>query len=136
MKIYDGCKIILGIVIGIAFFTMPIWLNLSSAQSKVKPKLVYPTDARQCIDDKDYMNHYHMDLLNYWRDSVVRLNMRYVVRNGVVLTHNGQKLEMSLTLTCLKCHSDKKNFCDQCHNYLQVKPYCWDCHVQPKEALK
>ena len=38
---------------------------------------------------------------------------------------------MSLTNTCLGCHSNKAQFCDQCHNYLEVTPYCWDCHVDP-----
>lgn len=136
MKIYDGWKIFLGLIVFITFFTLPFWLNLSSAQSKIRPQLVYPKDAKQCIEDKDYMNHYHMDLLNNWRDSVVRMNFRYIVRNGGILTHNGEKLEMSLTLACLKCHNNKAQFCDQCHNYLDVKPYCWDCHVQPTEGLK
>ncbi|MGB9771437.1 MAG: sulfate reduction electron transfer complex DsrMKJOP subunit DsrJ [Candidatus Kapaibacteriota bacterium] len=136
MKLYDGWKIITGLIVFAAFFTLPIWLNLFSAQSKVKPRLVYPIDARQCVEDKDYMNHYHMDLLNFWRDSVVRMNIRYIVRNGNFLTHNGEKLEMSLTRACLKCHSNKAEFCDQCHNYLDVKPYCWDCHVEQKGSLK
>ncbi len=136
MKLYDGWKILVGIIVFIGFFTLPFWLNLFSAQSKIKPKLTYPTDARKCVEEKNYMNHYHMNLLNYWRDSVVRMNIRYIIRNGTILTHNGQKLEMSLTMTCLKCHNDKRNFCDQCHNYLDVKPYCWDCHVQPSEGLK
>ncbi|MCX7908649.1 MAG: sulfate reduction electron transfer complex DsrMKJOP subunit DsrJ [Ignavibacteria bacterium] len=136
MKLYDGWKIILGLIVFFAFFSLPVWINLSSAQSRVKPQLEYPKDSKQCVENKDYMNHYHMNLLNFWRDSVVRMNYRYVVRNGVVLTHNGKPLEMSLTLACLKCHNNKQKFCDQCHNYLDVKPYCWDCHIEPKGGLK
>jgi hypothetical protein len=41
---------------------------------------------------------------------------------------------MSLTGTCLDCHSDKEKFCDACHTYSAVDPYCWDCHVIPEEA--
>jgi hypothetical protein len=37
-------------------------------------------------------------------------------------------------VTCLECHSNKTKFCDQCHNYLDVQPYCWDCHLVPKES--
>jgi hypothetical protein len=33
----------------------------------------------------------------------------------------------------MDCHSDKTKFCDQCHNYLSVNPYCWDCHIAPEE---
>jgi hypothetical protein len=41
---------------------------------------------------------------------------------------------MSLSNTCLDCHSNKAEFCDRCHNYASVSPYCWDCHIDnPKE---
>jgi len=33
----------------------------------------------------------------------------------------------------MKCHSNKKEFCDKCHNYMAVVPYCWSCHIAPKE---
>jgi len=33
----------------------------------------------------------------------------------------------------MHCHSNKKKFCDECHNYMAVKPFCWDCHIQPRE---
>lgn len=136
MKIYDGWKVILGIIIFLLIFLSPILMNLTSAKSKIKPKLVYPLDTKQCVEQKDYMTAYHMDLLNNWRDQVVRQNTRFLIKNGQALTYNGEKLEMSLTLACMKCHSEKAKFCDQCHNYLDVKPYCWDCHVDPKGVQK
>ena len=46
---------------------------------------------------------------------------------------NGKAYNMSLQNTCMKCHPNKSEFCDKCHNYTSVKPYCWDCHVEPKE---
>jgi hypothetical protein len=133
---YDVWKIITGLIIFVVLFTSPIWLNLFSTSSKIKPELVYPKDAKQCVEDKDYMNHYHMDILNEWRDKVVRNNKRYLVKNGVPITYNGERLEMSLSLACMKCHENKQQFCDQCHNYLDVKPYCWDCHVEPSRGGK
>ena len=39
----------------------------------------------------------------------------------------------SLQVTCMDCHSNKSKFCDQCHDYMGVDPYCWDCHLEPKE---
>jgi hypothetical protein len=33
----------------------------------------------------------------------------------------------------MDCHSNKSKFCDQCHNYVDVDPFCWDCHIEPKE---
>ena len=35
--------------------------------------------------------------------------------------------------SCLGCHEDKTKFCDKCHTYASVNPYCWDCHTNPKE---
>jgi hypothetical protein len=44
---------------------------------------------------------------------------------------------MSLTNTCItQCHSNKAKFCDRCHDYMNVQPWCWDCHNFPKEAGK
>ncbi len=134
---YDSWKVILGIIIFLAIFTLPIWLNVTFSEEKsLKPVLEYPEGEKECVESKDYMTAYHMDLLNEWRDKVVREDQRYFVKNGNFVYHKGQKLEMSLTLACLKCHANKEKFCDQCHNYLDVKPYCWDCHVQPKGGLK
>ena len=74
----------------------------------------------------DYMRTLHMDLLNEWRDEVVREGARYYTASS------GKKYEMSLSNTCIDCHSNKTEFCDQCHNYLAVTPYCWECHIEPE----
>jgi hypothetical protein len=60
-----------------------------------------------------------------------------VVREGrrdYVSTLSGTTYDMSLSRTCMDCHSNKADFCDRCHDYLAVNPYCWDCHVEPKET--
>jgi len=41
------------------------------------------------------------------------------------------EFDMSLSNTCLSCHTNKAEFCDKCHGYASVDPYCWDCHVDP-----
>jgi hypothetical protein len=46
---------------------------------------------------------------------------------------DGKPVTMSLVGTCMRCHSNKSQFCDACHNYLAVSPYCWECHIEPKE---
>jgi len=68
-----------------------------------------------------------MKILDEWRHTVVRTQER------IYTAADGKQYDMSLQNTCMKCHSNKTQFCDQCHNYLQVKPYCWDCHIAPKE---
>jgi len=85
--------------------------------------------AKTCVEPKSYMKAEHMQLLNVWRDTVVRSAKRIYVNS------KGEKYEMSLSNTCLDCHTEKAEFCDKCHNYASVTPYCWDCHVDPKEAM-
>ena len=78
------------------------------------------------MEATEYMKKNHVDLLNSWKDKVVRDgDLKYVASDGKEYT-------MSLTLTCLGCHSNKDKFCDRCHDYLRVSPRCWDCHNVPK----
>jgi hypothetical protein len=69
----------------------------------------------------------HMKMLDEWRQEVVRDNLRYYKST------TGKTYYKSLQTTCMDCHSNKSKFCDQCHNYMAVAPYCWDCHIAPKE---
>ena len=41
----------------------------------------------------------------------------------------------SLSNTCMACHSNKTQFCDQCHNYLAVTPTCWGCHLDKEKKV-
>ena len=69
----------------------------------------------------------HMKLLDEWRHEVVRDGDRFYK------AANGETYYKSLQVTCMECHSNKSKFCDQCHDYMAVSPYCWDCHIAPKE---
>ncbi len=70
----------------------------------------------------------HQQLLDVWRDTVTRDGRR------IYVNEQGKQFNMSLSNTCLDCHSNKAEFCDRCHNYASVSPYCWDCHIDnPKE---
>jgi hypothetical protein len=70
-----------------------------------------------------------MKVLDDWRDEVLRDGDRTPVEV------DGVKYEKSLMNGCMKCHTEKKKFCDECHTYTSVKPYCWDCHFLPKETF-
>ncbi|OGK11604.1 MAG: menaquinol oxidoreductase [Candidatus Riflebacteria bacterium GWC2_50_8] len=128
---YDGGKIFVGIIIFLAFVLFPFYSNTGKVMAKPDPKIDTPEiqklAVKKCVEPKDFMRSEHMQMLNDWRDSVVRENIR-TYKNSM-----GQSFNMSLQNTCMKCHSNKKEFCDQCHNYMAVKPYCWDCHIAPKE---
>ena len=127
---YDSGKILVGIIIFIGLFTSPIWYDLASGESSNKPNIILPTneDMKECVASTEYMRASHMDLLNEWRDEVVREG------NRIYTSPNGKEFEMSLTKTCTNCHYNKTEFCDQCHDYLGVTPYCWDCHVEPQKT--
>jgi hypothetical protein len=127
---YDAGKIIVGLVVFVILATSPLWFNMLTAEGPEAPELVYPTNgSTECVEAKDYMTANHMDLLNQWRDDVVRTGVR-----DYVSTTNGKVFDMSLSRTCMDCHSNKAEFCDACHTYTAVSPYCWDCHVEPKGA--
>ncbi|MCX7913099.1 MAG: sulfate reduction electron transfer complex DsrMKJOP subunit DsrJ [Thermodesulfovibrionales bacterium] len=129
---YDGGKIIIGLIIFIGISIFPFILTMGKAVAKPEPKLDTPEIQKmvekKCVESKMYMKTEHMVMLNDWRDAVVRDGLR------LYKATDGKLYDMSLQNTCMKCHSSKKNFCDQCHNYVAVKPYCWDCHIAPQEG--
>ena len=119
---YDGGKIITGVVIFLALVTFPFWGNLGSAAYE-RPELEKPALAKKCVESVEYMRGNHMQLLNQWRDWVVRDAKR------VYTAKDGAQFNMSLSNTCLDCHASKANFCDRCHDSLAVAPTCWSCHI-------
>ncbi len=127
MKLYHGEKVITGLVIFVLLLISPIVYNVAGGKSTQAPEPKILTPDKDCVESSEYMKRGHMDLLNDWRDRVVRDGER------TYTSTNGEQYEMSLTDTCMTCHSNKEDFCDQCHNYLAVDPYCWDCHIAPTE---
>jgi len=124
---YDTGKIIGGLIIFLLLITFPVWYNAIGGKADMMPKPKIVTDAKQCVDDAAFMKTDHMNVLDQWRDLVVRDGLRFIN------APDGKRYEMSLSNTCMSCHSNKSEFCDRCHNYLKVDPYCWDCHIEPKE---
>jgi hypothetical protein len=120
-------KIAIGIIIFVVLVTSPYWYNMGKAS--VPPKLEVGTTEKACVETTPYMKASHMQLLNDWRDQVVREGHRTYVSS------TGKKFEnISLQNTCMKCHAKKTEFCDRCHNYVNADPKCWDCHIEPKET--
>jgi hypothetical protein len=127
-KIYDKGMVIIGLCIFVIVITFPFWFNLGNAAPAPEPKISDKAKAaKECVMPKAYMKMEHMQLLNEWRDTVVRDAKRIFVNSS------GKEFNMSLTNTCLDCHTEKAEFCDKCHNYASVSPYCWECHIDPKE---
>jgi hypothetical protein len=124
---YDAGKVILGLIVFIALITFPTWYNVATGKATYVPELEKPVKGETCVADIEYMRASHMDLLNQWRDDVVREGQR------VYTAPDGTKYNMSLSHTCLDCHSNKDKFCDRCHEYMGIDPYCYDCHIIPEE---
>jgi len=126
---YDGGKIIVGLIVCLAFFMSPFIYDAGKAAKAPDPELTPKAkEAKECVMDTSYMKTSHMHLLDKWRNTVVRDGERYHKNTG-----NGKVYYKSLQVTCLDCHSNKSKFCDQCHDYMGIDPYCWDCHIEPEE---
>jgi len=125
---YDKGKILTGLLIFLVLLTSPIWYNFAMGKAGAVPQLKLGTKEKHCIEPTAYMISSHMTLLNTWRNAVIRDG------NRVYVAGDGRQYDMSLTKTCLlQCHTSKAEFCDRCHAYAAVKPYCWDCHNAPEE---
>ena len=218
---YDKTKVIAGLVFFLGLATAPFWisnLGLSGVGGHGHGSL----PPGECVEPRDWMVANHMLLLNDWRNSVVRDGEKTYTNSA------GKEFEMSLTNTCLGCHSNKvtitgevsdnghvdppgsaphghgekkmaakphvdppgaaphghgekkaaakphvdppgaaphghgekkvaatmtmgnsanneslgklvgddgrpAQFCKECHEPMSVKPYCWSCHLGPKE---
>ena len=135
MKIYNGGPIFLGILVFLAIALFPFYNNFGKTNKPPEPKVDTPAileyekvnGKKECVEPKEFMRAEHMVLINNWRDAVVRID------NRGYLSSTGKRWNMSLQNECMRCHSNKKKFCDECHNYMAVKPFCWDCHIQPVE---
>jgi len=121
----DKGPILAGLIVFLALVTFPIWFDLASGEEGKPPELVLPPGGGECVAETAFMRTDHMQLLTEWRDDVVRRNDR------IYTTGDGRRYYKSLSGTCMSCHADKEKFCDRCHDYVGVTPYCWDCHVAP-----
>jgi hypothetical protein len=95
---YDTAKIMLGIFIFLAISTSPFWFNQATGQSDYMPDPVIYTKnipgQEACVMSVDFMKSSHMDLLNKWRQTVVREG------NRIFVSPDGKEYRMSLSNTC------------------------------------
>lgn len=125
---YNKGTIIPGLIIFVLIVTFPLWFNAFSTASPVPKPELPPGGEKECVKSAAEMRASHMQLLNEWRDDVLRNG------NRIAVTANGKEYRKGLQMACMSCHTNKEKFCDSCHEYTSVKPYCWDCHLTPTEA--
>ena len=135
MKLYHSRYILPALAAFLALATLPVWRGAaargSSFQSPPNPL------GQRCIEPKSVMRAGHMRMLMRWRDEVVREDRRLYIAS------DGRAWEKSLVKTCLGCHgpmdangksTTAATACDECHAYVNVKPSCWDCHLDSATA--
>jgi len=124
---HDTGKVLVGLGVFAVLVTAPVWYGLGPGRGKGQPpELEKPTTAKQCVEPTVFMRAQHMELLDEWRDTVVR------DANRVYVASDGKHHTISLTGTCLGCHEDPEKFCIRCHTYAGVEVFCWDCHQKKK----
>ena len=128
-EMYNKNVVLAGVIAFIILMTAPFWLN--AGRKYTVPELEMPLIEKECVEPASWMRANHMQLLDDWRNSVVRAGERDYTSEHFEAGHDNKTFKKSLTLTCLDCHDKKENFCDKCHTYAGVKPYCWSCHVVP-----
>jgi hypothetical protein len=134
MKLSNLGKIAAGILIFVVLITFIFWYGkgktlLQPVLSLDNPAIAQLKD-KSCVEDTAFMRTNHMKLLVTWREAVVREGNRHYTAT------DGRIFETKLSGTCLKCHSNKQQFCDRCHNYVGAKPNCFSCHIIPAEVRK
>ncbi len=130
----DKVVIYLGLFAFLGLVSIPVWYNLAHGREIHAPEIVIKTanvpGKETCILPVEYMRTSHMQLLQTWRETVVRTGDR------TFASPDGRKFRRSLSNTCLDCHSNKQSFCDRCHEYAAAAPDCWNCHVAPREEAQ
>ncbi|SDO90044.1 sulfate reduction electron transfer complex DsrMKJOP subunit DsrJ [Desulforhopalus singaporensis] len=125
---YNKVTIIPGLIIFVLLVTFPLWFNAFSTASTVPKVELPPGGEKQCVAPAAEMRASHMQMLNEWRDDVLRNG------NRTTVTVEGKVYRKGLQMACMECHTNKEKFCDSCHEYASVTPYCWDCHLTPSLA--
>lgn len=73
---------------------------------------------KECVRETSYMRLHHWELLRQIREEVVR----YGVRGEVNLA------------SCRECHTYRDDFCNRCHDAVNLTPDCFGCHYYPSSA--
>ena len=115
----DKPAIVIGLVIALVVLTVPFWYTLAAGTVEL-PSVETPEG--KCVEED--MTARHMEVLNRWRDEVVRDG------DCSEVEVDGKTYAKSLTKGCMECHVSRQNFCAKCHEYADVRPTCWDCHVE------
>ena len=96
-------------------------VGVASHTTAVHASLVLPdpdVHGTDCVEDTLYMRYHHWELLTQVRDQVMR---------------QGQRGDIPLAglNRCRECHTSRENFCNHCHDAVNLYPECFGCHYYP-----
>lgn len=142
-KLYDLKYIALGLLIFFGLIFSFVAPNLGKTVPPPVPNLDTPAiqklaaKDRKCVMPTEWMRANHMQMLVDWRENVIRSrDAGYPAADDRMFVNpEGKKYLASLSNTCLNCHSNKTQFCDQCHNYVAVVPNCFGCHLTTEQPV-
>lgn len=111
----------LAVVVPLVLVLIPIGYSaagaLFSAGGDDEVFLVIPESAGTvCVRSTIFMRYHHMNLLKDMRDEVQRDGVR-----GAVGFAN-----------CRQCHYNRDEFCNRCHEAVNLAPDCFGCHYYPE----
>ena len=131
MKLYDRGKIIAGIVIFLILITFPFWYGKGKAVAP--PELELDTPAIEQLAGKALRGgcRLHAGQPHEASDRLAR-RASSGKASALYTATDGRVFEMSLTGTCLKCHSNKDQFCDRCHDYVGVEALLLELPYRPR----
>lgn len=108
--------------IGVVIIVLPVLYSLGACVigggGGDERFLAEPTQTEEgCLRETPYMRYQHMDFLKELRDAGVR---------------GGARRDVSFA-TCRGCHTYRGDFCDRCHDAVNLTPDCFQCHYYPKD---
>ncbi len=128
MKLTSVVPIVAAVIIVLPIGFSLVWAVAAPSAGGAEPFLVMPEGEEECVEEVTYMRFQHMDLLLDLRDEVVREGShRQVVLDGQVrqITLDG----------CWDCHTDRTQFCNRCHDSVNLNLNCFKCHHDPSSEL-
>lgn len=118
----------LGVIVPLLLIVLPFVYSVADALFAEEPEVVIEVPEGECVRDTEYMRYHHMNLLLEIRDEVQRDGARKrAVGMSVCYPEEGET-ECHI---CRDCHANRAQFCNQCHNAVNLTPDCFGCHYYP-----
>lgn len=127
-RILNGNTRLIVVAISVVIILLPLGYSVVySAFSQGAPLPEGPDTEGFCLNDvpRKHMRFHHMDLLKDLRDEMVRDG-----KGKVEFFGKTRQVELG---QCWDCHASRKEFCNRCHEPVNLYPDCFRCHYGPDD---